>query len=113
MSREKHFIELDEKDVQKLPYYGPAARRIYVVFQRENRDVTKEIFVQRQDAFATDLIDSINRLRNREILEIKYSCGLDGFIRIYLNNKGKMLGEYFCESQYSLDNFRKNLRLLP
>ena len=111
MKREKYFLELDEEDVQKLPYYGPATRHIYIVFQRKNREVTKGIFVQRKDAFATDLINFVNRLKNHEILEIRYLCGLDGFIRIYLDIEGKLVGEYICESQRSLDDFRKNLRL--
>jgi len=111
MAREKYFLKLNEEAVLKLPYYGPLTRRIHIVFQRKNKEEIEEIFVQRRDAFTTDLIYSINRLRSHEISEIRYLCGLDGFIRIYLDEKGKLVGEYLCKSRSSLDNFREKLRL--
>jgi hypothetical protein len=111
MAREEYFLKFDEEAVLKLPYGGPLTRRIYIVFQRKNKEEIQEIFVQRRDAFAIDLIYSINRLRSHEISEIRYSCGLDGFIRIYLDEKAKLVGEYLCKSRSSLDNFREKLRL--
>jgi len=111
MEREKYFLKIDEGTVLRLPYYGPLTRRIYIVFQTKNKEEIKEIFIQRRDAFATDLIYSINRLRSHEISEIRYLCGLDGFIRIYLDEKGKLVGEYLCKSRSSLNNFIEKLKL--
>ena len=110
MAKERYFLKFDEEAVLKLPYHGPLARRIYIVFQRKNKEEIREIFVQRRDAFAIDLVYSIKRLRSHEISEIRYLCGLDGFIRIYLDEKGKLVGEYLCKSRSSLDNFREKLR---
>ena len=111
MTRERYFIKLNEEAVLKLPYYGPLTRRIHNVRQRKNKEEIEEMFVQRKDAFATDLIYSINRLRNREISEIRFLCGLDGLIRIYLNEKGRLAGEYVCESRSSLNIFREKIGL--
>lgn len=104
---------MDEEAVLKLPYYGPSTRRIYIVYQKKNREEIEEIFVQRRDAFTTDLIHSINRLKNHEIFEIRYLCDVEGFIRIYLGEKGELIGEYLCKFRSSLDNFREKLGLSP
>lgn len=111
MSKEEYFLKLDENAISKLPYFGPLTRRIYIVFQRRNKEKIDEIFVQRKDAFTTNLIYVMNRLRNNEITEIRYLCGIDGFIRIFLDEKGKLVGEYFCKSRSSLDNFQEKLGL--
>ena len=60
---------------------------------------------------ATDLIYSLSRLRNHEISEIRYLCSIDWFIRIYLDEKEKLTGEYFCKSRASLEKFREKLGL--
>lgn len=109
MDKEKYFIELDEESVLKIPYHGPLTRRIYVISEKNNRSVTSELFVQKMDAFTTNLIVLLNRLRNHEITEIRYSCGLDGFMRIFLNEKGKLIGEYLCKTQKSLDSLKAKL----
>lgn len=111
METEKHFIKLDEKAVLKLPYRGPLSRRIYVILEADGKTVTRELFVQKTDAFATNLIELINRLRNHEISEIRYTCGVDGFIRIFMNEKRRLIGEYFCKSEKSLDSLKERLKM--
>jgi hypothetical protein len=107
----KHFIQLNEQAVLRLPYSGPLSRRIYVVLQEDGKMVTRELFVQKSDAFAINLVELINRLRNHEIFEIRYSCGLDGFVRIFINEKGRLAGEYFCKSKKSLDSLKERLKM--
>jgi len=104
-----HFVELDENKVLRLPYVGPISRHLYVVTQNESSTITRELFVQRNDAFTTNLVGLLNSIRDREISEIRYSCGFDGFIRIFLNEKGKVVGEYTCKSEKTLKDFMKKL----
>lgn len=82
-----------------------------MVSQEDGKMVTRELFVQKPDAFTINLIELINRLRNHEISEIRYSCGLDGFVRIFMNEKGRLAGEYFCKSEKSLDSLKKRLKM--
>jgi hypothetical protein len=111
MTQENYFTLLNSEVVQKLPYKGPTTKRIYIIFSEHNKEITKEIFVQRPDAFTTDLIGSINRLKNHEISEIRYKCGLNGFIRIYLDERGNLSGEYFTSSKQEWNLFKKKLDL--
>lgn len=111
MNRERHFIELDEQAVLKLPFLGPQGRRIYVTCGESGMTETRELFIQRPDAFATDLIGLLNGLKKGEISEIRYQCGFDGFLRIFLGEKGMLLGEYSSESMKSLDDLRHRLRI--
>jgi len=111
MKEEKYFLELDENAVLKLPYCGPSARRIYIILKRKNKETTVEIFVQRRDAFTTDLIHAIGRLRNREISEIRYACGTGDFVRIYLNDKERLSGEILCKYKSAMDYFKEKLEL--
>lgn len=84
-------------------------RRIYVITQNQTSTTTRELFVQRNDAFTTNLVGLLNNIKDREISEIRYSCGFDGFIRIFLNEKGKLVGEYTCKSEKTLKDFMKKL----
>jgi len=111
MTQENYFTILNSEIIQKLPYKGPATKRIYIVFSEYGKEITKEIFVQRHDAFTIDLIDSINRLKNHEISEIRYKCGLRGFVRIYLDENGQLSGEYFTHSRQEWETFQKNLEI--
>ena len=111
MTKESYFTILNSEIIQKLPYRGPTTKRIYIVFSEHDKEITKEIFVQRTDAFTIDLIGSINRLKNHEISEIRYKCGLSGFIRIYLDEKGKLAGKYFTDSKQEWETFQKKLEL--
>jgi len=113
MGEEEYFLELDSDAVLKLPYCGPLTKRLYLIIKRKSgeKEEVEEIFVQRRDAFTIDLVYSIERLVNREISEIRYLCGLDGFVRIQLDDKGRLMGEYLCKSRSSLDIFREKLGL--
>ena len=111
MTTERYFTILDNDVIQQLPYRGPTTKRIYIIFSEGDEELTKEIFVQRPDAFTTDLISSLNRLKNHEITEIRYKCGLSGFIRIYLDEKRNPVGEYFTNSKQEWENFQKRLDL--
>lgn len=111
MAQENYFIKLNSETVQKLPYNGPIARRIYVVFLEQGKEIIKEIFVQRFDAFTTDLIGSINRLKNNEICEIRYNCGIKGFIIIYLDEKGNLSGQFLTKSKQEFDSFKNRLKI--
>jgi hypothetical protein len=111
MTQESYFTILDSDVIQKLPYRGPTTKRIYIIISENDKELTKEIFVQRRDAFTIDLISSINRLKNHEISEIRYNCGLSGFVRIYLDEKRNPAGEYFTDSKQEWENFQKRLEL--
>ncbi|MCK4434784.1 hypothetical protein KAU92_04780 [Candidatus Bathyarchaeota archaeon] len=104
-----HFIELNEKEILKLFYVGPISRRIYVILQNENSIETKELFIQRSDAFTANLIGLLNRVKEGTISEIRYACGFDGFIRIYLDEKARLLGEYSCKSEKSLKAIKQKI----
>jgi hypothetical protein len=105
------FSELNEIEVLRLPYVGPMSRRIYVITQNQNSTTTRELFIQRNDAFTTNLIGLLKSIKEREISEVRYSCGFDGFIRIFLDDKGKLVGEYTCKSEKTLQDFKKKLEI--
>jgi len=103
------FTELNENEVLKLPYVGPMSRRIYIITQNQSSTTTRELFIQRNDAFATDLLRLLKSIKEREISEIRYTCGFDGFIKVFLDEKGKLLGEYTCRSEKTLQDFKKKI----
>lgn len=109
MAQDNYFVKLNNEMVKKLPYYGLLARRIYLVFSEHDKETTKEIFVQRADAFTTDLVGAINRLKNHELCEIRYNCGVKGFVRIYLDEQGNLSGEFFTSSKQEFDSFKERL----
>jgi hypothetical protein len=111
MNKERYYIKLDEQSVLRLPYYGPPSRRIYVLSMQNKSTVTRELFVQRSEAFTTSLVGIINNLKNFEISEIRYSFGIDCVVRILLNEKGKLMGECSCESKKSLDDLKQKLKI--
>jgi len=82
-----------------------------IVFLEQGKEIIKELFVQRFDAFTTDLIGSINRLKNNEICEIRYNCGIKGFVRIYLDEKGNLWGESLAESKQEFETFKNRLKI--
>jgi hypothetical protein len=102
--------KLDRETISKLPYFGPVSRRLYIISQNKKGETTDEIFVQRREAFTTDLVSAIRRLTNHEIAEIRYSCGLDSFVRIFLDENGNPIGEFICESQNVFKCFKEKLR---
>jgi hypothetical protein len=109
MEKEMRLGELNEDEIQKLPYLGPMSRRIYVVTQTQSSTVTRELFVQRNDAFTTNLAGLLKSIKVGEISEIRYSCGFDGFIRIYLTHKGNLVGEYFGKSKKTFKELKAKL----
>jgi len=109
MEREMRLGELNEDEIQKLPYFGPMSRRIYVVTQAQSSTVTRELFIQRNDAFTTNLVGLLKSIKVGEISEIRYSCGFDGFIRIYLTYNGHLAGEYFGKSKKTLEELKLKL----
>jgi hypothetical protein len=109
MSEETRFVRLGENEVLKLPYVGPMSRRIYVITENESSPVTKELFVQRSDAFTTNLVGLLNSMKEQEISEIRYSCGFDGIIRIFLDERGKLAGEYSCKSENLQEDLKRKL----
>ena len=111
MEKEMCFSELNENEVLKLPYVGPMGRRIYVITQNQSSTTTSELFIQRNDAFTTNLIGLLDRIKEREISEIRYSCGIDGFLRIFLDKKGKIVGEYTCKMEKTLQDFKKKMEI--
>jgi len=111
METTKHFIKLDEEAVLRLPHSGPLSRRIYIVSQEDGEIVTRELFIQRPDVFTLNLIELINRLKSNEISEIRYSCGLDGFVRIFVDEKRRLAGEYSCKYKKSLDSLKERLNV--
>ena len=105
------FVKLDENSVLKLPTYGPIGRRIYVKIQLQKSEETRELFIQRNDAFATNLFGLFNSLRAHEVTEIRYFVGFDGVIRIFLGKMEKLSGEYFCKSQNALVEFKEKMKM--
>jgi hypothetical protein len=110
MEKERYFVKFDEQAVLKLAFVGPASRRIYVVTQTDSSTPPRELFVQRTDAFTTNLLGLMKNLQNSEIAEIRYACGIDGFMRIYLDEKGKLVGEYSSRSERSLEDLKRKLK---
>jgi hypothetical protein len=78
---------------------------------KQDKETVKEIFVQRYDAFTTDLVTSINQLKSQEICEIRYSCGFKSLIRIYLDEQANLSGEFFTKSKQEFDSFKKKLKI--
>jgi hypothetical protein len=109
MENKTCFRELNEDEILKLPYTGPMSRRIYAITVSQGSVTTKELFVQRTDAFTTDLLGLLKSVKERDISEIRYSCGFDEFIRIFLNERGKLMGEYTCNSEKTLQEFKRKL----
>jgi hypothetical protein len=103
--------EFNEDEIQKLPYLGPMSRRIYVVTHTQSSTVTRELFVQRNDAFSTNLVGLLKSIKAGEISEIRYSTGFDGLIRIFLNEKGKLAGEYTYKSEETFKVLKRRLSL--
>jgi len=103
------YYELNENQVLKLPYLGPLSRRIYIITKNKNTTITKELYIQKTEAFTTNLIGLLNGLKEKEILEIRYACGVDGFIKIYINEEGNFVGEYTCKLEKTLLDFKKKM----
>ena len=101
--------EFNDDEVQKLPFLGPMSRRIYVLTEKDDKVSTKELFIQRNDAFTTNLIGLLKSIRQQEVSEIRYSAGFDGFIRIYLAENGLLSGEYFGKSEKTFKNLKQKL----
>lgn len=106
-----HSCRFDQEAVLKLPYEGPTSRRIYIVYHDDEDKSGDQIFIQRRDAFSTNLISVLERLRNKEISEIRFSAGLDGVVRIFTEVGGELVGEYSSRSASSLQNFKKMMGL--
>lgn len=98
---------LDRASISKLPYLGPVSKRLYLITQNTKKDHVDEIFIQRRDAFTTNLLYAIKRLENHEISEIRYSFGVTNLIRIFLNEDGDVIGEYYSESQNAFEDFKR------
>jgi hypothetical protein len=111
MAKEMRLGELGEDEIQKLPYLGPTSRRIYVITQTEGSTMTRELFVQRRDAFTTNLVGLLKSIKAGEISEIRYSTGFDGFFRIFLDERGRLAGEYSCKSEETLQDLKKRLEI--
>ena len=111
MEKETRIGEFNEDEIQKLPYVGPTSRRIYVVTQTKSSTMTRELFIQRKDAFTTNLVGLLKSIKAGEISEIRYSTGFDGLIRIFLDEKGKLAGEYTCKSEETFKDLKRRLSL--
>ncbi len=103
---EVYYLELKEESVLKLPYYGPQSKRIYLISEGRQR----ELFIQRADLFTTNLLSSINELRNGGITEIRYFTPFGCLVRI-LFDEGKLIGEYSCKSKKLVDDLKNKLIL--
>jgi hypothetical protein len=111
MTNEESFLELSTESVQKLPFYGPIARKIFITTKAGKNEKKEKMFVQRKDAFATDLLSCLQRLKMGQIAEISYFFGIGGFIRIFLDEQGQLKGEFYSKSKTYLEQFRKKMRL--
>jgi len=109
MVNSNQLIELNEQNVNELPYKGPPSRRIHVLVEKDGRIESEELFIQRTDAFTTNLVSLITRLKKQEISEIRYFSGYSDLIRIFLNEKGELAGEYFSSSVQALSDFKRRL----
>jgi hypothetical protein len=112
LEKKPYFIVLKEKEVRKLPYYGPISRRIFAVTSEGDSLSEKELFVQRNEAFTTNLISLLNELTSRKIFEIRYSVGFDGLINIHLDENGQLAGSFFSKSETSLNEFKRKMSII-
>jgi hypothetical protein len=105
----KYCIPLNEETILKLPYYAFSADCIHLISQRKKKAETAEIPTETKTVFTVNLSHSISQLKNKEISEIRYDCGNNDSIRIYLDEEGNLEGEYSCKAKASLLSFVKKL----
>jgi hypothetical protein len=98
-------LELDEPSILNLPYAGPLSKRLCVFGERGSKN--RELFIQRNDAFTTNLAGLLKDLKSREINEIRYATGLDGLVRLFVDDEGILHGEFICKMEKTLENFKK------
>ena len=109
--KEKYCIPLDEETILKLPYYAYSANCIHLASQRKEKKDTKDIPTKNNNTFTINLSRSINKLRNKEISEIKYHCRKYGSVKIYADKEGLLTGEYSTRTKASLFNFIKKISI--
>ena len=109
--KEKYCIPLDEEIILKLPYYAHSANCIHLTSKRKEKKDTKDIPTKKNNTFTINLSRSINKLRNKEISEIKYHCRKYGSIKIYAEKEGHLTGEYTTKTKVSLIRFIKKLSI--
>lgn len=104
-----YFLELDEPAILNLPYVGPISKRFCVFGDGQTKN--RELFVQRNDAFTTNLLGLLKDLKSGEINEIRYSTGLDGLVRLFVDEDGTLHGEYICKMEKTFESFKVKMGL--
>jgi hypothetical protein len=106
------FLQLSENDVSRLPVSSPIGRRIFVILEKEgSAQETRELFVQRSDAFATNMFGLIKGIKDGDITEIRYAVGFDGLVRVFKDENQKVVGEFFSESESTMLEFKRKMQI--
>lgn len=100
-------LELDESSILNLPYTGPLSKRLCVLSDSNSKN--RELFIQRNDAFTTNLVGLLRDLKSGEINEIRYATGLDGLIRLFVDDERILHGEFICKMEKTFENFKNKM----
>jgi hypothetical protein len=83
-------IELSDAEINALPYVL-TSRHIYVITSGKKR---RKLFVQRSDAFTTDLVSLLNDLRHGELVKISFRNELLGDFVLSRTVQGLVKGQF-------------------
>jgi len=100
---------LNEAEVRKLPFLGPISKKIDIITKNNGAIHSDVMYIQRSDAFTTNLLGLLKRLEEKEVDEITYSCGVKGNIRIFLDVNDELSGEYSNKSEKALTEFKRKM----
>lgn len=100
---------LNEAEVRKLPFLGPISKKIDIIRKNKGAIHSDVMYIQRSDAFTTNLLGLLKRLEEKEVSEITYSWGVKGNIRIFLDMNDELSGEYSYKSENALTEFKKKM----
>jgi len=89
-------IKLKEKNIMRLALNGIISRKIYLY---KNNQLNSELFIQKRDMVYTNFYSLIQRLKNGEIDEIRYSPSKNDVISIILNKDNFYTLEYFTKNK--------------
>jgi hypothetical protein len=99
-------VSLSVADIGSLPYVV-TSRHIFVTTIGAKK--SRELFVQRLDAFTPDLVSLLNDLRKGELTEISFRDQLIGDFIILRNRRGTLKGIFLPSRKQAIDELRTRL----
>jgi hypothetical protein len=98
-------IQLSDVEINALPYVL-TSKNIYITTSSKRR---RKLFVQRFDAFTTDLVSLLNDLRHGELLEIAFRNELLGDFVLSRAVQGVLQGRFVPVNSQSENELRSRL----